>query len=141
MKRIAILGLMCICFLLGITFSRAIKPANAEGNKTTKWMKAAEGVYFQQLWNDDEWPQVIVLKFSNHAYEEFRTSPAKFINSYPKKFFPVSVNEPSPAAVTLMAPQEPDGYWYVIVSHGRPSTSYYAAIPEPPEKLEQSPKP
>jgi len=141
MKRIAILGLMCICFLLGIVFSRGMKPANAEGNKTTKWMKAAEGVYFQQLWNDDEWPQVTVLRLSTEAYEDFRKNPAKFINSYTKKLFPVLVREPSPAGVSLIAPQEPGGYWYVIVNHGHPSTFYYAAVPEPPEKLEQSPKP
>jgi len=135
MKRIEIFGLiLCLCFLAWNVVSQGTKSTNAEENKSTKWVKVAEGVYVQQLWTGDEWPQVIVLKLSNHAYEEFKKNPAKFVNSYPKKFFPVMVKDPSLAGVSLTAAQEPDGDWYVIFPHGRPSSSYYAAVPEPPEK-------
>ena len=142
MKRIAIFGLvLCTCLLVWNVFSQEMKPSKSEENKPTKWVKVAEGVSVQKLWSDDEWPQVIVLRLSNHAYQEFIKNPARFINSYPKEFFPVMVKDPSLAGVSLTAPQEPDGYWYVLFPHGRPSSSYYAAVPEPPEKLEQSPKP
>lgn len=134
MKRIAILGLvMCFFLLLGNIFARGMKLTSDQGDKSTKWVKVREGVYFQQLWSDDEWPQVTVLKLSNDAYEEFRKSPAKFINNYTGKFFPTMVNDPSAAGVSLTAPQEPGGSWFVIVPHGHPSKTYFAAVPEPPE--------
>jgi hypothetical protein len=134
MKRITIFGLVVCFFLLpGNSFAPGMKLARDRGEKSTKWVKAEDGVSYQQLWSDDEWPQVTVLKLSNDAYEKFRKQPAKFINTYKGKFFPSAVQDPSAAGVTLSAPQEPNGSWLILINHGRPSGTYFGAVPEPPE--------
>jgi hypothetical protein len=142
MKRIAISGLaVCLFLLLGTIVAREMKLTNDQGEKPTKWIQVRDGVFYQQLWSDDEWPQVTVLKLSIDAYEEFRKNPAKFVNTYPGKFFPKMVKDPSAAGVSLTAPQEQNGYWFIIIPHGHPSTMYFGAVPEPVEGLEQSQKP
>jgi hypothetical protein len=135
MKRIAIFGLVvCLFLLLGNIFARGVKLIRDQGGKSTKWMQVQgkQGVYFQQLWSDDEWPQVAVLKLSDDAYEEFRKNPAKFINV--NHIFPDMVQDPAGPGVSLTAPKEPGGFWFVLVSHGHPSKTYSAAVPEPLEK-------
>jgi hypothetical protein len=132
MKRIAMFCLsVCFFLIVGSIFAREINLASHQGDKSSKWVKVKDGVYFQQLWSDDEWPQVVVLKLSNDAYEDFRRSPAKFINA--NKFFPKLVIDPSAAGVSLTAPQESGGSWFVMISHGHSSRSYFGAVPEPPE--------
>ena len=134
MKRIAIFSLViCSFLLLGNIFARGMKLTSDQGSKSTKWVQGQEeGVSYQRLWSDDEWPQVSVLKLSDDAYEEFRKNPAKFINN--NKIFPAPVNDPAGPGVLLTAPKEPGGYWYVLTPHGHPSTMYSAVVPEPPEK-------
>jgi hypothetical protein len=132
MKRMAVYFLLvCFLLILGSIFARGMKPASDQGDRSSKWMKVKDGVYFQQLWSADEWPQVAVLKLSNDAYEDFRRSPAKFVNA--NKLFPNLVVDPSAAGVSLTAPQESGGSWFVTICHAHSSRSYSGAIPEPPE--------
>jgi hypothetical protein len=142
MKRMAIFGLaVCSFLLLGTIVARETKLTSDQGDKSGKWVDLGKGVSYQRLSSDGEWPEVTVLRLSNDAYEEFRKNPAKFINNYTGKFFPKMVNDPSPAGVALAAPQEPNGFWFIIVPHGHPSTIYFGAVPEPVESLAQSQKP
>jgi hypothetical protein len=132
MKRIAIFGsVVCLLLLLDNIFARGVKLTRDQEIKSTKWVQGKQGVYFQQLWSDNEWPQVAVLKLSDDAYEEFRKHPADFINA--NHIFPQKVNDPSGPGVSLTAPKEPGGFWFVIVPHGHPSRTYSAAVPEPLE--------
>jgi hypothetical protein len=142
MKRIAIFGLaICFFLLLGTFVASEVKLTSDQGDKSGKWADLGKGVSYQRLSSEGEWPEVTVLRLSNTAYEEFRKNPAKFVNNYTGKFFPKLVNEPSAAGVALAAPQEPNGFWYILLPHGHPSTMYFAAVPEPVEGLDQSQKP
>lgn len=142
MKRIAIFGLaICFFLLLGTIVAREIKLTSDQGDKSSKWVDLGNGVFYQQLSSPGKWPEVIVLRLSIGAYEDFRKNPAKFVNHYKGKFFPEEVNEQSPAGVELAAPQQPDGYWFILIGHGRPSTMYFAAVPEPVEDSYKSQKP
>jgi len=135
MKRKAIFGLTgCFFLLLGTIVAREINSSSDQTDKAGKWMALAEGVSYQRLSSDEEWPEVVVLRLSNDAYENFRKNPAKFVNNYSGKLFSKRVNDPSPAGVTLQAPQEPNGHWFIIMNHGHPSRTYFAAVPEPEEK-------
>jgi hypothetical protein len=142
MKRKSIFGLaVCFFLLLGTIAAQEMNSRNDRTDKSGKWVALGAGVSYQRLSSDGEWPEVAVLRLSNDAYEKFRESPAKFINNYKGRVFSKTVNDPSPAGVTLEAPQEPNGYWFVILSHGHPSISYFGAIPEPVEGSKQSQKP
>jgi hypothetical protein len=137
MKRIAIFGLvLCFFLLLGNVFAREKKLAPAQEKESTKWDLITKGVFVQRLWSKDEWPEVAVLKLSDDAYKEFREDSAKFINT--SKIFPAQV-KPSGICVSLTAPQEPGGVWFVLIGHGRPSREYCAAIPEPEETEKKGP--
>jgi len=142
MKRIAIFGLaICFFLLLGTIVAREIKLTSDRGEKSGKWVDLGKGVSYQQLSSAGEWPEVTVLRLSTGAYEDFRKNPAQFVNHYKGKFFPEKVNEPSAPGVELAAPQQPDGYWFILLPHGHPSTMYFAAVPEPKETYDQSQKP
>ena len=135
MKRKAILGLaVCFFLLLGTMAAREMKLTREVANQSGKWVGLGAGVSYQGLSSEREWPEVAVLRLSNDAYEEFRKSPAAFVNKYTGKVFSKAVVNPSEAGVTLSAPQEPNGYWFIMMLHGHPSKTYFAAVPEPVEK-------
>jgi hypothetical protein len=135
MKRKAILGLaVCFFSLLGTITAREMKLISDQRDKGGKWVELRNGVSYQRLSSEAEWPEVAVLKLSNDAYEEFRKNPAAFVNKHTGKIFSKAVIDPSAAGVTLSAPQEPDGSWFILMDHGHPSRTYFAAVPEPVEK-------
>jgi hypothetical protein len=135
MKRKAIFGLaVCFFLLLGSIAAREMKLTRDQADKSGKWVGLEKGVSYQGLSSKGEWPEVAVLRLSNDAYEEFRKNPATFVNKYTGKVFSKAVVDPSAAGVTLSAPQEPTGYWFIMMLHGHPSKTYFAAVPEPVEK-------
>jgi hypothetical protein len=132
MKRMAIFSLVTFFWLLhGNVFAQQKLSPDDPGKGSTKWEMIKDGVWVQRLWSKDEWPQIAILKLSDDAYREFREDPAKFINS--NKIFPVPVQQPAGPGASLSARKEPGGVWLVMLPHGRPSTMYWAAAPEPPE--------
>jgi hypothetical protein len=131
MKPITTIGLVACVLLIGTVLARETKLAHADENQSANWKQLGPGTSVQRLWSKDEWPQVAVLKISNDMYQKFTRNAADFINTH--KIFPVSVQDPTGPNVSAKAPQESGGVWLVILVHGRTSTCYSAAVPEPPE--------
>jgi hypothetical protein len=131
MKPITTIGLVVCVLLMGAVLKRDTKLAHADETASKNWKQLGPGISVQRLWGKDEWPQVAVLKVSNDMYQNFTRNAADFINT--NKIFPVSVQDPTGANVSAKAPQESGGVWLVILVHGRTSTCYSAAVPEPPE--------
>jgi hypothetical protein len=94
------------------------------------WVDKGGGSWFQLVSSKDELAEVGVLKLTNDAYGTFRNNPAKFMNEH--NLFSKPVNDPSPAGVSLTAPQDPAGFFYVVIAHGHMSNTYSAAVPTPP---------
>jgi hypothetical protein len=132
MKPITVVGLVVCVLLIGTVLTRETKLAHADERESTEWKQLRPGISVQRLWGKDEWPQVAVLKVSNDMYQKFTRNPADFINT--NKIFPVSVQDPTGANVSAKAPQESGGVWLVVLVHGKTSTCYSAAVPEPPEQ-------
>lgn len=132
MKRIALACLaVCAFLLLGILIARESQPTQGQqGGSQNAWISKGDGVFFQLVSGKDEWPEIGVLKLTNDAYASFSQSPAKFINNH--SLFSRPVIDPSPASVSLNAPQDPAAaFYYAVISHGHMSTTYTAAVPAP----------
>ncbi|HTP69060.1 MAG TPA: hypothetical protein VMJ35_09165 [Dongiaceae bacterium] len=130
MRRTAHYFLVIGSFLLvGTLVARQARSARDQ-DQSNKWIDKGNGVSLQVVSNRDEWPELAVLKLTNDAYGAFTKNPAGFINNV--KVFSVPVRDPSPAGVTLIAPQDAAGGYYVMVAHGHTSTSYTASVPAPP---------